>query len=1145
MLLPQKLRTHPVQRFICRKCISKFLAGPPDSNSLAEARYPLRINSNTRRSLRIWEEESRVNESPILQLPDIPPKEEVGNVFTRPTDDFEIVRDDGDEVDDNTLIYDGDELLDVGHRRRFLLPGDLVELLFLSSHKQELAIYIRELENQSQFYTISGRWVHRKSHTAQFYVPNFVERHELDDLRPFLPDCDVPDIMRDRLHSFEQQVPRDIGKPLVKKMRDFWDKADAVYQAAAHRLDAAHGAPDGNFPKHALYAVHRSIIRDEIGFKNQNKGSVRTGGQYEINSVAEVKAVYAVVDQVRIHRERKANIRRDPSVETTNLDQFAERARVLIDLSRKTREFSVFGTIGPSSKKIRDSDHLRTGNVVSSFNATDIVFLRFLESWAALSSFGLQSSLHGIGADILRAIGRYNGAVLDQTTAWTCLQELGVIAPWENRASFELRLPLTGLRHHQFREPIANTVLKGKKDSMLGLRRDWGDLPVYCIDDIDAHEIDDGISIESTDHPDEYWVHVHTADPAAYMLPRSAEGQRAEHYTETIYMPDRVIPMLSKQFVDANLSLAPDRPCLTFSARMNTNGDLLENKITPGIVRDVKFISPVVVDEVLRGVATSNNNKLKFVVGNSTTPTLASRPMLESHQLLDVDKSNLHLLQAVGEGRKKQRKARGGLSGSYSRPSLSVSFNGSLWKKGQAASSRHYYGDPTIQIVTDPRRLGQEPPENITPVQSLMLVAGEVAAQWCKDRGIPVPYRVTPRNPELANPADFFRDVVLPSQDKNGNPPPEIVTQYIKLLGPVLPTTTPAPHVAIGVDMMAKCTSPLRRYADLLLHWQVEAALRQEAKLGKSLIGNSSEDFLPFSKAQVDALLPRLDEREKIIRKGKFAAEDQFIINLIVRAWHFKECPLPSSFEFIVHSIDQIYGYVTGSLSPFMLVARFQAPPWIKISEISPEDVFEVELEDVNVYTQKIHVKALRRVELGASVQVSLAVGQISIDIVPSPPLIDPLPDLLPSSIPVDPIIIQAPTTTITSTTTAVPTATSTIVPVASSSTSTISVDTITNVSSSSVSLPRPFTNLIPIKNSTNTATASTQSTSTVTRTTITVPALSPTKILNATAPVSPPAVVTGLASTVELSVSFIPTPYSKAHANDHEIDPDGISSFA
>ena len=89
------------------------------------------------------------------------------------------------------------------------------------SRQQELAVFVRHLDFQAQFYTMSGRWVHRTAKHPQFYVPNFVEAQELDGIKQYLPQEAVPAELEDKLHAFDIVPPRNIGQPLTSKMTAF------------------------------------------------------------------------------------------------------------------------------------------------------------------------------------------------------------------------------------------------------------------------------------------------------------------------------------------------------------------------------------------------------------------------------------------------------------------------------------------------------------------------------------------------------------------------------------------------------------------------------------------------------------------------------------------------------------------------------------------------------------------------------------------------------------------------------------------------------------------------------------------------------------------------------------------------------------
>ncbi len=99
-------------------------------------------------------------------------------------------------------------------------------------------------------------------------------------------------------------------------------------------------------------------------------------------------------------------------------------------------------------------------------------------------------------------------------------------------------------------------------------------------------------------------------------------------------------------------------------------------------------------------------------------------------------------------------------------------------------------------------------------VADLMLMAGEAAAQWCGARGIPIPHAT--------------------------QPPPETIKQpegmaamyaYRRQFKPSRSSIEALPHFGLGLDAYARATSPLRRYADLLVHQQIRAVLRGDEPL--------------------------------------------------------------------------------------------------------------------------------------------------------------------------------------------------------------------------------------------------------------------------------------------------------------------------
>lgn len=104
-------------------------------------------------------------------------------------------------------------------------------------------------------------------------------------------------------------------------------------------------------------------------------------------------------------------------------------------------------------------------------------------------------------------------------------------------------------------------------------------------------------------------------------------------------------------------------------------------------------------------------------------------------------------------------------------------------------------------------------------VMDLMLMAGEAAARWCQAREVPIPYAVQPP-PERVEVARTMAAMFA----------------FRRLFKPSRTVTAPERHSGLGLDLYTRATSPLRRYADLLVHQQIRASLAGAPPLGAEQI---------------------------------------------------------------------------------------------------------------------------------------------------------------------------------------------------------------------------------------------------------------------------------------------------------------------
>jgi exoribonuclease-2 len=100
-------------------------------------------------------------------------------------------------------------------------------------------------------------------------------------------------------------------------------------------------------------------------------------------------------------------------------------------------------------------------------------------------------------------------------------------------------------------------------------------------------------------------------------------------------------------------------------------------------------------------------------------------------------------------------------------------------------------------------------------VTDAMLMAGEAAARFARERDIPIPYAMQPPPEEIRQPQDIVA-----------------MYAYRRLFKPSRASLTPDVHFGLGLPIYARATSPLRRYADLVVHQQLRAMLTGREPLG-------------------------------------------------------------------------------------------------------------------------------------------------------------------------------------------------------------------------------------------------------------------------------------------------------------------------
>ena len=131
-------------------------------------------------------------------------------------------------------------------------------------------------------------------------------------------------------------------------------------------------------------------------------------------------------------------------------------------------------------------------------------------------------------------------------------------------------------------------------------RRDFRKKNTFTIDPVDAKDFDDALSFEKIDE-NNYEIGIHIADVSFYVKPSTILDKEAYNRATSIYLVDRVIPMLPEKLSNKVCSLRPDEDKLTFSAvfNFNKNAEIKNSWFGRTIIRSKKRFTYQEAQEII------------------------------------------------------------------------------------------------------------------------------------------------------------------------------------------------------------------------------------------------------------------------------------------------------------------------------------------------------------------------------------------------------------------------------------------------------------------------------------------------------------------------------------------------------------------
>lgn len=358
------------------------------------------------------------------------------------------------------------------------------------------------------------------------------------------------------------------------------------------------------------------------------------------------------------------------------------------------------------------------------------------------------------------------------------------------------------------------------------LRRDIRDRFVITIDPVDARDFDDAISVARTVRGG-WMLGVHIADVSHYVDWGSAIDLEARRRSTSVYLADRVLPMLPERLCNDLCSLRPDEDRLAFTVdiELDAQGRVRTYEPYPSVIRSRVRMDYGAADALLREGDPDGAALDAAARGRAELAVEAARAN-------GVDlRAFLRNADALARVRREIRRKRGSID--FDTPEVHVLLDEA--------------GMP-VDIVTRERTAAT------SLVEEAMLLANECVAEFLADRDLVSAYRVheDPSPDSLASAAKTLtelgavegglaagimlgdpRAINAAVEDAAGTAfAPQVNALLLRAQQRAVYKSHNEGHYALGARAYCHFTSPIRRYPDLIAHRVLKVALAKH-ELGK------------------------------------------------------------------------------------------------------------------------------------------------------------------------------------------------------------------------------------------------------------------------------------------------------------------------
>ncbi len=355
-------------------------------------------------------------------------------------------------------------------------------------------------------------------------------------------------------------------------------------------------------------------------------------------------------------------------------------------------------------------------------------------------------------------------------------------------------------------------------------RRDFRNITTFTIDPVDAKDFDDALSFKKIDEKI-IEVGVHIADVGHFVKEKSIIDNEAFQRGNSVYLVDRVIPMLPEKLSNVLCSLRPKEDKLTFSVvfKMSLNGEILDTWFGKTVIHSNHRFTYEDVQEIIEGQKHSLSNEL--ITLNNMAKTIRSKRL--NNGALNIESSEVRF----------QLNEKGFPIGTFIKISKEAH---QLIEEFMLLANKYVamkMGKPHKNKLITPFIFRVHDDPNEEKLNDLKIYLQSMGYELIRKKNKPISFSLN----EVMKKAKEKKELHL------------ISPMVIRSMSKAVYSSDNIGHYGLSFQYYTHFTSPIRRYADLIVHRKLFETLSEKSGYSKEQLEHTCNHISKMEKQAVDA----------------------------------------------------------------------------------------------------------------------------------------------------------------------------------------------------------------------------------------------------------------------------------------------------